>query len=374
MMTHLDQLVRVVHETLWKEFAVGQTSAGDVPADLDQRIRHLLANAEPLASSNTIEQVVAEVLARVDGLGPLHEYGQDPAVSEIMVNGDGQIWLERAGRLECTERRLEADAVDHLIRRLAASVGRRIDFTNPSVDVRLSDGSRLHAIIPPLAVDGPSVTIRRFRTHAPRLDELATATASTLLQEAVEAQQTIIVAGGTSSGKTTLLNALAAGIAKDARIVTIEDAAELRLPGRHIVRLETRRPSEGAAEVTLRELTRHALRMRPDRIICGEMRGPETLDLIQAMNTGHRGSMSTVHANTPADVLRRIETMMLLADAELPLRAIRDQLASCLDLVVMMERGESGERKVSSIARVPDRASNDWVLETLYDKNDEVVR
>jgi len=325
MNARTNTLASEVHRTLWSDLGTDRTA----PTDIEQRIRRLIADVEPLAPVHVVETTTAEVLARVDGLGPLHEFGTDPQVSEIMVNSDGYVWLERSGELVHTGRHLDPETVDHLVRRLAASVGRRIDFTNPSVDVRLSDGSRLHAIIPPLAIDGPCVTIRRFRNVAPALDELASAQASGLLCAAVHNLETIIIAGGTSSGKTTLLNALAGQVDGDARIITIEDAAELRLPGRHVVRLETRRPGEGTAEVTLRELTRHALRMRPDRIICGEMRGAEALDLVQAMNTGHRGSMSTVHANTPVDVMRRIETMMLLADAELPLVAIRDQLRSC---------------------------------------------
>ena len=351
---------------MWAELTQAGDGAG-ARADIEGRVRALIGEREPLAPHHLIETVIAEVMARVDGLGPLHEFGTDESVSEIMVNGDGHVWLERSGELVRTGRLLDADSVDHLVRRLAASVGRRIDFTNPSVDVRLHDGSRLHAIIPPLAIDGPCVTIRRFRAAAPQLDELASPRAAELLRRAVSNQETVIIAGGTSSGKTTLLNALVGEIDRDARIVTIEDAAELRLPGRHVVRLETRRPSEGAAEVTLRELTRHALRMRPDRIICGEMRGPEALDLIQAMNTGHRGSMSTVHANTPVDVMRRIETMMLLADAELPLSAIRDQLRSCIDLVVMMRREVTGARRVSTIAAIPNEPSDVWAVEAMYD-------
>ncbi len=361
-----DQLVHEVHQALWAELAQAGDGAG-ARSDIEGRVRALIGERDPLAPHHLIETVIAEVMARVDGLGPLHEFGTDESVSEIMVNGDGHVWLERSGELVRTGRLLDADTVDHLIRRLAASVGRRIDFTNPSVDVRLHDGSRLHAIIPPLAIDGPCVTIRRFRAAAPQLDELASPRAAELLRQAVSNQETVIIAGGTSSGKTTLLNALVGEIDRDARIVTIEDAAELRLPGRHVVRLETRRPSEGAAEVTLRELTRHALRMRPDRIICGEMRGPEALDLIQAMNTGHRGSMSTVHANTPVDVMRRIETMMLLADAELPLSAIRDQLRSCIDLVVMMRREVTGARRVSTIAAIPNEPSDVWAVEVKYD-------
>lgn len=367
--------IDTVHRALWEEF---DTLGPPSPANrnvvvfedetaLDERIRALIASTEPLAGRDRVAFLTREVRARVDGLGPLHEFAVDDEVSEIMVNGDGAVWVERAGRLERTDLRLDASQSEHLVRRLAARVGRRIDQTRPSVDVRLVDGSRLHAIIPPLAVDGPCVTIRRFRTRDLHLDDLAEPLAQKILQRAVEDSLTIIVAGGTSSGKTTLLNALGGCIDPDTRLVTIEDAAELRLPGRHIVRLETRGATEGTDAVGLRELARHALRMRPDRIICGEMRGAEALDLVQAMNTGHRGSLSTVHANGASDALRRIETMMLLGEADLPLHAVREQIASCIDLVVMMSRRPDGARRVESIAAVPAEPSNGWVLHQLFD-------
>lgn len=358
-----DALVDRLHRALWE----GSDSALDDPAEAtDTRIRSLLASSEPMATPDVVASVVRDVRARVDGLGPLHEHSLDDSVTEIMVNGDGSIWVERRGSLEYTGQRLRADASMHLVRRLAAAAGRRIDQTHPAVDVRLPDGSRLHAIIPPLAVDGPNITIRRFAVQPVALEEMASSGACTLLRDAVIAEKTIIVAGGTSSGKTTLLNALGRNISAGSRVVTIEDAAELRLPGDHVVRLETRSASEGIEAVGLRELSRHALRMRPDRIICGEMRGAEALDLIQAMNTGHRGSLSTVHANGVSDALRRIETMMLLADAGLPLHAVREQLASCIDLVVMTRRLDDGRRRVVEVAQVPDRPTESWLLDTLF--------
>lgn len=332
---------------------------------LDSTISKLLKEMAPLVSRDDAARVTAEVLARISGLGPLHELGTDPSVSEIMVN-NGEVWVERAGQLERCELCLDPDDVDHLIRRLAARAGRRIDAMRPSVDVRLEDGSRLHAIVPPLAVDGPCITIRRFRPQRLDLNELADSEATTLLRSAVASRSTIIVGGATSSGKTTLLNALGASIDPGERIITIEDAAELSLPGDHVVRLETRLGVEGTAAIDLRELVRNALRMRPDRIICGEMRGGEALDLIQAMNTGHEGSLSTVHANGPSDVLRRIETMMLTADADLPLSAIREQLAACIDLVVMVRRGPDGSRRVVSIDAVPEHPTKGWKLDPRY--------
>lgn len=336
-----------------------------VSSNLDLAIAQLLGELAPLTPTDEAARIAAEVKARVDGLGPLHALAIDPAVSEIMVNA-GEVWVERAGSLERTELQLGPDDVIHLIRRLAARAGRRIDAVRPSVDVRLEDGSRLHAIVPPLAVDGPCVTIRRFRPQRLGLGDLADTGAAKLLREAVVDRRTIIVGGATSSGKTTLLNALGATIGHCERIITIEDAAELALPSDHVVRLETRPAVEGAPAIGLRELVRNALRMRPDRIICGEMRGAEALDLIQAMNTGHEGSLSTVHANGPSDVLRRIETMMLTADADLPLLAIREQLAACIDLVVMMRRQPDGRRLVDSIDEVPNRPSDGWELTARY--------
>jgi pilus assembly protein CpaF len=359
-------LVDEVHGALWRDAELSDLVDVGLGPDLDEQIRSLIAQVQPLAAPETIAATITAVMARIDGLGPLHELALDSGVSEIMVNGDGRVWVERAGELEETDQRLSFDTSNHLIRRLASTAGRRIDLTNPSVDVRLADGSRLHAIIPPLAVDGPCITIRRFVARTIALDELADSPACALLRDAVCEGRSIVIAGGTSSGKTTMLNALASAIDDASRIVTIEDAAELRLPGRHVVRLETRNGTEGVKAVGLRELVRHALRMRPDRIICGEMRGAEALDLIQAMNTGHRGSMTTVHANDAPGALRRIETMMLLGDADLPLAAIREQIASCIDLLVLVDRAPGGARRVRSISRVPDRPTNGWEVEELF--------
>ncbi len=360
----MTDLASAVHRKLWAEHLGEPTTAPDLVA----RVRAFASELEPLASDSMLDTVTAEVLARIDGLGPLYELGLDPAVTEIMVNGDQSVWVERQGALTRTELQVNAEQAVQLARRLASSSGRRIDAAHPAVDVRMADGSRLHAVIPPLAVDGPCITIRRFAQHHVCLSDLAETSAVELLADAVTQRQTVIVAGATSSGKTTLLNALGAFLPVDERVVTIEDAAELRLPGNHVVRLETRAATEATAPVGLRELTRHALRMRPDRIVCGEMRGAEALDLIQAMNTGHRGSLSTVHANSASDSLRRIETMMLLGDAELPLMAIREQLASCIDRIVMMGRHRDGRRLVQSIHRVPDEPSTAWTLDCEYQR------
>ncbi|NNK91340.1 MAG: CpaF family protein [Acidimicrobiia bacterium] len=339
-------VVERIHERLYRLPALGST-------EIQVTVEGLVDDTLPLASPAERERVIHEVLARVDGLGPLHALAIDPAVTEIMVNAGCEVWVERRGVLSRTELDIDSDAVWELARRLAARVGRQVDHSHPAVDLRLSDGSRVHVIVPPLAVDGPCLTIRRFAGPRPGLAEMAAPAALDLLEEAVADRLTIVVAGPTSSGKTSLLNALGGLLPDEERIVTIEEAAELHLGGRHIVRLETVLTGPGAP-VGVRELVRHALRMRPDRIICGEMRGAEALDLVQAMNTGHRGSLTTVHANSAADALRRIETMMVIADAGLPVDAIRTQLASCIDVLVMMSRGRDGSRQVREIAAVTD--------------------
>jgi len=352
----VEEVAHSVHRRLWAE------GLGERP--LPDRVDALVAAELPVHGAQDRRDAAAAVLAMVSGLGPLQPLAENPANTEIMVNAGREVWVERDGRLHRTDVQVDAEAVIELARRMAAGVGRRLDRANPSVDARLPDGARLHAIIPPLAVDGPCLTIRRFSAGEVDLLELA-GPATELLERAVERSACIVVAGATSSGKTTLLNALGRSIGGD-RVVTIEDAAELDLGSGHVVRLETRAEGEGLAAVGMRSLVRHALRMRPDRIICGEMRGAEALDLVQAMNTGHAGSMSTVHANGVADALRRIETMMLLGDAELPLGAIREQLAACIDLVVHMGRGDGAARRVLEVAEVPEAFADGWCPRPLY--------
>lgn len=324
---------------------------------IETTVETLVADAIPLATEVEQQAMVREVLARVDGLGPLHALAVDPEVTEIMVNAGREVWIERRGVLMRADLEIDADAVWELARRLAARVGRQVDRTHPAVDLRLADGSRVHVIVPPLAIDGPSLTIRRFAGPRPSLADLAPPEAIRLLRRAIDDRQTILIAGPTSSGKTSLLNALGGLLPPDERIVTVEEAAELSLVGRHVVRLETT-PTGATGSIGVRELVRHALRMRPDRIICGEMRGAEALDLVQAMNTGHPGSLTTVHANSAVDALRRVETMVLTADAGLSLDAIRAQLSSCIDVVVMMSRGSNGQRQVCEISSVtgPDES------------------
>jgi pilus assembly protein CpaF len=309
----------------------------------------LVRREAPLLDEVTLAEVVAAVTARTEGLGALDAVLADPEVTEVMVNA-GNVWVERRGALDRLELVLDVAEVDRLIERVVAPLGLRVDRSSPIVDARLADGSRVNAVVPPLAVDGPCLTVRRFGAHAIRLDELAAPAVASLLRWAVRARANIVVSGGTGAGKTTLLNALAGSIPSGERIITIEDAAELRLPLEHVVRLEARPPNaEGAGEVRIRELLRNALRMRPDRIIVGEVRGAEALEMLQAMNTGHEGSLSTCHANAPADALRRIETMVVASGTGMPLTAVREQVASAVDLVVQVARCAGGVRRVVAV-------------------------
>lgn len=307
----------------------------------------------PLLDRDAATSLIAAVLADVNGLGALEPYLASDEITDVMVVGGHGVWIERNGQLQLTDVQLNADDIGHLIERIVAPLGLRIDRSSPMVDARLADGSRVNAVVPPLAVDGPCLTIRRFGARKIDLAEIAQPEPAELLRNAVTGKRNIVVIGGTGAGKTTLLNALASHIPVKERIITIEDAAELRLPLVHVVRLEARPAnSEGVGRVTLRELVRNALRMRPDRIIVGEVRGPEALDMLQAMNTGHEGSMSTCHANTPLDALRRIETMVLMGEVNLPLVAVREQIGRSIDLVVQVARTESATRQVIDVSEV----------------------
>src|SRR4051812_9719722 len=305
------------------------------------------------------ERLAAEIADDIFGYGPLERVLADPTISEVMVNGCDDIWIERDGRLSQTSLSFSDESqLRRIITKMVGQVGRRIDESSPMVDARLPDGSRVNAIIPPLSLSGPLLTIRKFaqnRFHMAELIELGTLAedAAAFLEGCIGAQLNILISGGTGSGKTTFLNALSEAVPDSDRIVTIEDAAELQLNQRHVLRLESRPKNiEGEGEITIRDLVRNALRMRPDRIIVGEVRGAEALDMLQAMNTGHEGSLSTVHANSPRDALNRLETMVLMAGYDLPLRAIRQQVASALDLIVHTERLQDGSRKVTAITEV----------------------
>jgi pilus assembly protein CpaF len=270
-----------------------------------------------------------------------------------MVNGPGPVWVERRGRLIETPVELDRAQIDLLVERIVAPLGRRADPVHALVDGRLADGSRVHVVVPPLAVDGPCITIRRFSVRPISLDEMAAPPVAALLRWAVRSRCNLVVSGATGSGKTTLLNALAASVPDGERIITVEDAAELRLSAAHVVRLESRpASSDGVGEVTIRDLVRSALRMRPDRLLVGEVRGAEALDLLTAMNTGHDGSLSTVHANGVADAVRRLETLVLMAGVGLPAAAVREQLGSAIDLIAHLERSSDGTRRVVEVAEI----------------------
>jgi pilus assembly protein CpaF len=327
--------------------------------DLDTAVRELVDRDAALLDVRDREEVAARILRDSVGLGPLEVLLADPAVEEVMVNGPGVVYVERHGRIEATDVAFaDEEELRNAIERILAPLGRRVDELSPMVDARLADGSRVNVVIPPLAIDGPAVSIRRFGAIRPGPDELVAlgtieAGERGLLERAVRERRSVLVSGGTGSGKTTLLNALSSFIGPSERVVTIEDAAELRLQQPHVVRLESRPAGvEGRGEVTIRDLLRNALRMRPDRIVIGEVRGPEALDLLTALNTGHDGALSTVHANSPADALRRLETLALMAGLGLPHAAIAEQVRRGIDLVVQLERRPDGRRLVTEISEV----------------------
>ncbi|WP_229785075.1 CpaF family protein [Paenarthrobacter histidinolovorans] len=318
-------------------------------------------------------RLIREISDEVMGYGPLQRLLEDPSVTEVMVNRFDQIYVERHGHLALTELQFSSD--DHLrkvIERIVSKVGRRIDESSPLVDARLEDGSRVNAIIPPLAINGPSLTIRKF-SHVPltvrNLIEWGSMSQemAELLSACVRARLNIIVSGGTGTGKTTMLNVLSSFIPESDRIVTIEDAVELQLQQRHVVRLESRPPNiEGKGAITIRDLVRNSLRMRPDRIIVGEVRGGESLDMLQAMNTGHDGSLSTVHANSPRDAVARLETLVLMAGMDLPLRAIREQASSAVDLIVQVTRLRDGSRRVTHVTEVQGMEGDVVTLQDVF--------
>ncbi len=318
----------------------------------------LEAESTPLTSEER-ELLVRSIRDDVIGYGPIEGFLADPTVTEIMVNSDHAIYVERDGLLSLTSARYaDQDHLRRVIDRIVGAIGRRIDESSPTCDARLPDGSRVNAVIPPLAVDGPQLTIRKFAKRAFRADDLVTMGTMTeevsdFLDACVSGKLNVLISGGTGTGKTTLLNVLSSFIPARERVVTIEDAVELQMAQPHVIRLESRPPNiEGRGEVTIRELVRNSLRMRPDRIVVGEVRGGEALDMLQAMNTGHEGSLSTLHANAPRDALSRLETMVLMAGYDLPMRAIREQIASALDLLVQISRLRDGTRRVTKIVEI----------------------
>ena len=317
--------------------------------------------------------VVRQIEDEVMGLGPLEPLLADPSVSDILVNGPNNIYVERSGKLQRTAVRFNDDAhLLNIIDRIVSKVGRRIDESTPMVDARLKDGSRVNAIIPPLAIDGPVLSIRRFRKDALNIDDLVRYGSLNpalvgLLRAIVMARLNVMISGGTGSGKTTLLNAMSAFIPERERIVTIEDSAELQLQQPHVVRLETRQVNvEGRGQITQRDLVRNSLRMRPDRIVVGEVRGGEALDMLQAMNTGHDGSLTTIHANSSRDALSRVETMVAMTGITFPISALRNQIASAIDVIIHMERQEDGCRRIISVQEISGMEANTIVMSEIF--------
>jgi pilus assembly protein CpaF len=347
--------------------------ADQVHAEVSRLAESVLAQeAMPLSASER-ERLVNDVQHELFGLGPIEPLLKDGTISDILVNSHHTIYIERRGKLELTDVAFKDD--EHLMRvieRIVSSVGRRIDESSPMVDARLRDGSRVNAIIPPLSIDGPVLSIRRFGTEPLRMDALVENKALTkdiaeMLEMCIKARLNVLISGGTGAGKTTLLNALSAYIPEYERIVTIEDSAELQLQQPHVVRLETRPPNiEGRGEVTQRDLVKNALRMRPDRIIIGEVRGGEAIDMLQAMNTGHDGSLTTVHANTTRDALARLETMIQMTGMRLSERAMRQQIASALDLVLQVARLSDGSRRVTSISEITGMEGETITMQEIF--------
>jgi pilus assembly protein CpaF len=357
-----EELKRLIHQKLVDKLDLSRVS--DLEGDTLRReirlvVERLCDTENPLLNRMERERLIDEVLDETFGFGPLEVLLKDPTISDILINGPHKLYVERRGKLEKTDVKFRDN--DHLLQiidRIVSKVGRRVDETSPMVDARLPDGSRVNAIIPPLALDGASMSIRRFGANPLKLEDLLNYKAFTpemamLMEACMKARLNVIISGGTGCGKTTLLNTLSSFVGHDERVVTIEDAAELQLQQDHVVRLETRPPNiEGKGAVTTRDLVRNALRMRPERIIIGECRGAESLDMLQAMNTGHAGSMTTLHANTPRDAQARLETMIMMAGMELPIKAMRQQIASAVDVIIQANRLQGGPRKVTSITEV----------------------
>jgi len=349
--------------------ALAVAGARDAP-ELPDAVGELVAEEAALLSEESRAQLGDRILRDTVGLGPVEELLRDPRVEEVLINGHEEVWVERRGRLERTDVTFsDEEQLRDVIERVLGPIGRRVDELSPMADGRLADGSRVNVIIPPLAVDGPSMSIRRFAGIRPDPEELARRGSFDrellgLLREAIRERRNLIISGGTGSGKTTVLNALSSFIEEGERVITIEDAAELSLSQPHVVRLESRPAGiEGSGEVSIRDLVRNALRMRPDRIVIGEVRGAEAMDLLVALNTGHRGALSTVHANGAADALRRLETLAMMAGLGLPHEVIGEQLAGALDLVLHLERGPAGSRRAVTLSEVARVAGSPAVRE-----------
>jgi len=372
----LAELRYTIHQRLISELDHTKIEGGDTPANraaVEEAINMLMSVESTPLNWQQKQKLVQEVIDEVLGLGPLEPLLKDPTVSEIMVNASNEIYIEREGKIYLTDRGFRDDThIMAIIDKIISPLGRRIDEASPMVDARLPAGYRVNAIIPPLAIRGPSITIRKFFEDRFNMDDLIrigtfTAEVADFLKACIEMRLNIIISGGTGTGKTTLLNALSEYIPDGERIVTVEDPAELRLRLRHVVSLETRPPGlEGKGQVTQRDLVRNALRMRPDRIMVGEVRSGEAFDMLQAMNTGHEGSICTVHANTPRDALSRIENMVLMAGLELPIRAVREQLASAVHLIIHVSRLRDGTRRVTQVTEVAGMEGDTVTIQDIF--------
>src|SRR6478752_2762206 len=352
---------------------VGELEGEVLRREIRLVVEHLCDTEDTYLNRSERDRLIEEVLDETFGLGPLELLLKEPTISEIMINGPKNVYVERGGRLEKTQVNFRDDKhLMQIIDRIVSKVGRRVDEVSPMVDARLTDGSRVNAIIPPLALDGAAVSIRRFGSNPLKLEDLLNFKALTpemvmLLEGAIKARLNIVIAGGTGSGKTTLLNTLSSFIPNHERIVTIEDAAELQLQQEHVVRLETRPANiEGKGAITATDLVKNALRMRPERIIIGECRGPETLDMLQAMNTGHDGSLTTLHANTPRDAVVRLETMVMMTGFDMPIKAMRQQIASAVNVLIQASRLQGGIRRVTSITEIVGMEQDTVVMQDVY--------
>ena len=371
-----EKLKRLIHGKLVDKLdmnRLGELQGDSLRREIRLVVEHLCDTENPLLNRSERERLIEEVLDETFGFGPLEILMKEEGIADIMINGPKKVFVEKFGRI--IKHSVTFRDNEHLLQildRIVSRVGRRIDETSPMCDARLPDGSRLNAIIPPLALDGPSLTIRKFGSKPLALEDLLNFGAFTpemvmLLEGAIKARINIIISGGTGSGKTTLLNTLSSFIQPDHRVITIEDAAELQLQQDHVLRLETRPANiEGKGRITATDLVKNALRMRPDRVIIGECRGPETLDMLQAMNTGHDGSLTTVHANNPRDAVARIETMVTMGGVELPLKAIRQQLASAVDLVIQASRLQGGPRKITYITEVLNMEQDTIIMQDIF--------
>jgi pilus assembly protein CpaF len=371
-----DELKRIIHGKLVDKLDLSRVSdlAGDtLRREIRLVVERLCDTENPLLNRMERERLIDEVLDETFGFGPLEALLKDPTISDILINGPHKIFVERRGKLEKTDVKFRDN--EHLLQiidRIVSKVGRRVDETSPMVDARLPDGSRVNAIIPPLALDGPTMSIRRFGANPLKLEDLLNYKAFTpemamLMEACIKARLNIVISGGTGCGKTTLLNTLSSFIPHDERVITIEDAAELQLQQDHVVRLETRPANiEGKGAINTRDLVRNALRMRPERIIIGECRGAEALDMLQAMNTGHAGSMTTLHANTTRDAQSRLETMIMMAGMELPIKAMRQQISSAVDLIIQANRLQGGPRKITAISEVMGMEGDVIVMQEIF--------